>query len=131
MADKKGILNWKLVEMTHALLFQVNSQGQLVTDFFAEEEAYASSRGLVIRSGGNNGFAEFKDSRNTLYLWPPNVKNSVKDRIDTTRFANQICVLGKSEVVNESLKEFVDFLKNRKPKIPTVESGRKHLFKVS
>lgn len=103
-------IDFTLKKVEKGLLFQVNYQSPAVSDFLRNNR-FQASNGLIIAS---SEFPEFKESKNTVYLWGSDSTRNGK--LDATSFTHNFKRDSKYDMLRQALVEFVEFVQSRQPR---------------
>jgi hypothetical protein len=122
------LLGYKIVPAEASMIFQVTVQDQKITNFMSNGY-FQASNGLRVAT---DDFPEFKETKNIIFLRGTG-RTKTNDNVDVTRFISNTARDSKIEMVDEALKELVDYVKSLDyySAIPRRTSGLDDFFNPS
>lgn len=117
-------LKYKLEKAENALVFQVLAQSDDISAYLAKRH-FMASNGLRIAT---SKYPEFKQSKNVIFLQGSDSSNDYK--LDVTRFVGRMQRDNAAILLNDALKEFVNYVKKASYAYPVrvVRPSTKNVF---
>jgi len=103
-------IDYTLKKVEKGLLFQVNYQSPAVSEFLRNNR-FQASNGLIIAA---SEFPEFKESKNTVYLWGSDKTRNGK--LDATSFTHNFKRDNAYNMLKQAMLEFVEYVQSLQPR---------------